>query len=128
MASEPIVIVLAEDDPIIHAMFTELLNDEGYAVAGAFTGSDAARLIQRLQPDLVITDIEMETRDAGLALLRQIRTDPTTARIAVIVCSANHVLEHQQAEQIRESATFLRKPFELARLLEAIRTLLASNA
>src|SRR6266498_3640074 len=86
MANEPFVIVVADDDPLLNALVCELLADEGYDVRCSFTGAEAMRIIQRIRPDLVITDMQMEVRDAGLQVLQSLRQTPATIAVAVIIC------------------------------------------
>lgn len=118
-------IVVAEDDPAINSLVSDLLRDEGYEVHSCVSGVEALQVIARVQPDLVIADVQMETRDAGLRLLAQLRADPATARIAVILCSADaFTVRRHTPELTRLSATVLPKPFGLDELVSTVRKVL----
>ncbi|MCA1669234.1 MAG: response regulator [Thermomicrobia bacterium] len=81
-------IVVVEDDLDISAMFAEVLTSEGYAVTLWRTGAGAFDFIQRINPALVVLDMQMETPDAGLKVVEALCAHPDTKEIPVIVCSA----------------------------------------
>jgi len=62
---QPAVIVLADDDPSINMIIRMMLEYEGYRVLSCITGTDAWQMAAQVRPDLVITDMHMEVRDAG---------------------------------------------------------------
>lgn len=126
MAKHYYTIVVAEDDAAIGSLVSEVLRDEGYEVHRSVSGAEALRLITRLQPDLVIADMQMETKDAGLGLLVQLRADPATRGIRVILCSADTFTLDRHHPQLTElTATTLPKPFDLDVLRRTVRELLA---
>jgi CheY-like chemotaxis protein len=128
MANEPFVIVVADDDPLLNALVCEVLADEGYDVRCSFTGAEAMRIIQRVRPDLVITDMQMEVRDAGLQVLQSLRQTPATISVAVIICSADReFLQAKFSEIARYHAEIIAKPFELGHLLATVQRLLATS-
>lgn len=125
MAKQHYVIVVADDDPLINALITTLLEDEGYHVLSCTTGADALQVTNRVRPDLVITDLHMEVKDAGLQLLAQLRAEPTTAGIGVIICSADYgVLHRGVGAPVDSRVDVIPKPFSLDHLLATIQQLL----
>ena len=127
MANEPFVIVVADDDPLLNELVCEVLAEAGYDVRCSFTGGEALRIIERVRPDLVIVDMQMEVRDAGLQVLQAVRRSPAMASIAVIICSADQEFLHaQHAELARYAAEIIPKPFELTYLLTTVQRLLAA--
>jgi CheY-like chemotaxis protein len=85
-------------------------------------------VITRVQPDLVIADLQMETQDAGLRLLARLRADPATAEIGLILCSADtRALEQRRAEVTKFAATVVPKPFELDELVSTVKQRLAGR-
>lgn len=125
MAKQHYVIIVADDDPAINELVSTLLEDEGYKVLSCTTGAEALQVAARVRPDLVLTDMQMETREAGLRLLERLRADPGTAGVAVIVCSADRDSLARRSEAIRQyGADMLAKPFLVDELLATIRRLL----
>lgn len=125
MAKQHYVIVVADDDPLINALITTFLEDEGYHVLSCATGMNALQVASRVRPDLVITDLHMEVKDAGLQLLAQLRADPTTAGIGVIICSADYRVLHRGEDKLADlRVDVVPKPFSLDHLLATIQQLL----
>src|SRR5262245_55773732 len=121
MVKTHVVIVVADDDPALNAVVCEMLTDEGYEVHGCFTGEEAVRIMQRLVPDLAIIDMQMEVRDAGLRVLQALRQNPMTARIGVIICSADDAFARAKGHEIAAyDAEIILKPFAIAHLLETV--------
>ena len=77
-------IVVAEDDKLISHSLCDALKAEGYEAAAAFDGEEAVEKIAEIMPDLVLLDIMMPKLD-GISVLRQIKANPSTARISVVV-------------------------------------------
>jgi CheY-like chemotaxis protein len=118
-------IVVAEDDQYINAILCELLEDAGYKVVGCFDGHEAYTVATRLQPDVVVTDMAMEVPDAGFRLVERLRQDPQTAKVGVIICSANSTeLERRRVQAAALDAHLIHKPFNLNHLLSTINQLL----
>lgn len=126
MSKQRYVIVVADDDPGINELLNILLTDAGYQVHCCFSGDEAARIIQRIQPDLAVVDMQMETRDAGLKLLQSLRQSPQTMRLSVVICSADAILlDATRADIIELGATILPKPFRVDDVLQTIESLIA---
>jgi len=87
----------------------------GFDVQVAHSATEALRVLKEVTPDVILLDIMMPEVD-GLMLLRLLRTDPTRARIPVIVISAR-VPELAQQEALSAGADrFLEKPFTAQQL------------
>jgi len=60
----PLRVVIAEDEALIRLDLKEMLEEEGYQVAGeAADGEKAVELASALKPDLVILDVKMPVLD-----------------------------------------------------------------
>jgi two-component system chemotaxis response regulator CheY len=107
--------VLIVDDALIMRMrIKEIALEAGWEVAGeAANGELGLALYRQLRPDLTTLDIVMPKMD-GVAVLRQIREEDTSARI-VMVSAVDQ--KGKLAECIRLGAIdFIVKPFDKARL------------
>lgn len=63
--------LVVDDDRLLRNLVTRLLLELGLpTVLEAASSSEAITLLQMHHPDLVLTDWAMETRDAGLAVVR----------------------------------------------------------
>jgi DNA-binding response OmpR family regulator len=119
------VIALFDGDWAWLDILDTVLTDEGYRTVLGNTGTDAYDLIQHSQPDLVILDTWLNTRDDGWALLQRIWSSSATASIPVVVCSSDRKSLPEDLPLLRERHyVVLEKPFALADLLAQITALL----
>ncbi len=99
------------------------LRKGGYQLSVGRNGREAVEMASRDKPDLVIMDVIMPELD-GLAALHELKTNPETAGIPVIMLTARgHVLTRQEAEASGASA-FLTKPFSPTQLYTETKRLL----
>jgi response regulator NasT len=118
-------VVIAEDEAIIRLDLKEILEAEGYDVAGATgRGDEAVALVRQHRPDIAILDIQMPGMD-GLAAAREISGD---GDVAVLILTA--FSQRDLVEQARDAGViaYLVKPFERADLIPAIEVALARFA
>ena len=86
-APEQTVVMVADDSKVVRVKTSRLLNAYRYQVLLAEDGLDAARQIEQSIPDLLVTDVDMPGL-GGLELVRQLRSDPRTASLPIIMVSA----------------------------------------
>ena len=113
-------VLIADDEVYIVDLLSILLEEEGFQVVRAYDGEQAWELAERLQPDLVISDVTMP-RVGGLELLRRFRSDGPLRDTPVILMSA--VARGIEGER----AAFLPKPFDLDRMLSLVETELTAD-
>jgi CheY-like chemotaxis protein len=88
-------------------------------------GTLALELVREHQPDLVLLDLHLPDLH-GRQVLRQLKCDPVTAGIPIVVLSAD-ATPAQFARLLSEGAAgYLTKPIDVASLLERVRTSLGS--
>jgi CheY-like chemotaxis protein len=112
----PLVLVV-EDGPYIGAMVRTALEDEGYRVQLHTTGRAGLAAARRDGPRAIILDLMLPDLD-GQEVLRALKEDPATRAIPVIVMSA--VAASLRADERRDVAAVVRKPFELDDLFRAL--------
>ena len=87
MYAEPTKILLADGETAIATQLEDMLQAQGYAVAGrAMNGSDAVQLAGELKPDLVLMDIVMDGDMDGISAAEQIRRDLGIPIIFLTTC------------------------------------------
>src|SRR6516225_9432907 len=85
--SQPLRIVVADDEPDMREYFLKILPRIGHKVVGAARdGKELVALCQEHHPDLVITDIKMPNMDGIDAAIRIYQEDA----LPVILVSAHH--------------------------------------
>lgn len=113
---------------MLHLM-RRVLEDEEYQVILLQEGKEAFSKAKTLLPDLLILDLRLGDI-SGQAILSQLRDDPVTAEIPVIVYTAA-VLEAEEVSKLVASDPYyyqavhvVPKPFELENLLKLVEQLL----
>ncbi len=117
MSKTPFRVVIAEDEALIRLDLKEMLEEDGYVVAGeAADGGTAVELATELRPDLVIMDVKMPGLD-GISAAERIAAE----RIApVVILTAFSQRELVQRASEAGAMAYLVKPFTRADLVPAI--------
>jgi CheY-like chemotaxis protein len=118
-------ILVVEDVPLGLAVLRMRLEAEGFEVITARDGVEALDQAREGHPDLMLLDL-MLPRLSGERVCQELRADPRTAALPIVVVSARV----QEAERLRAIAagadTFIAKPYDTARLMDEIRARLAA--
>src|SRR5882672_6977235 len=69
---------------LIRHSVCRFLEDRGFAVESATNGQDALEALQRIQPDLIITDMQMP-KMSGSEFINALKSNPATATIPVVI-------------------------------------------
>ncbi len=124
-ASSPKHILALNDAPELLALYTELLEEAGYRVSTQQHVSRDIAAIVALAPDLIILDYIWGTEDAGWLLLEQLKLEPSTAEISVVLCTgATEQLEPIKPMLDEMGVPVVHKPFDIDHLLKVIATAL----
>ena len=115
--------LVCDDAMFMRTMIGDILREAGLTVAGeAQTGAEAVRLYRDLRPDVVTMDIVMPDMD-GIEAVRAILSEDPQARI--LICSAMGQQALVTEAMAAGARDFVVKPFQPARVVEAVRRLLA---
>jgi len=80
-------ILIADDHPMIRTAIEALFRDTPYALAGiAATGAEALLQADRLQPDILLLDLEMPEL-TGMEVVRTLRASGKTPRIVILTAA-----------------------------------------
>ncbi len=109
-------ILVVEDDPDINKLLCRIVTDAGYDCRGAFSGSEAALLVEKYSYDLILLDLMLPglTGEEFITALRKGKTMP------VIVLSAKAGLEDRVNVLKLGADDFIPKPFDNAEVLARI--------
>ena len=113
------VIMVVDDSITVRKITTRLLEREGYRVVTAKDGLEALELLRETLPAVMLVDIEMPRMD-GFDLTRNVRGDPRTQEIPIIIISSRTADKHRNQAAALGVNAFLGKPFQEAELLEQI--------
>ncbi|MBK8096691.1 MAG: response regulator [Planctomycetes bacterium] len=112
-------ILIIDDEEDLAEAVALLLKARGFVTFKLFDPTRAVPAVTELLPDLVLLDYEMPEVD-GLQVIAQLRADPATAAIPVLLASAGRV----SMADIRKADGFLAKPFQEGLLYDMIDRLL----
>jgi len=114
-------IVVIDDNPMDSRLIRRLLQaKKPYRVFEANSAVEGLKLIKERSPDLVVSDLTMPEMD-GFALLEELKKDPHTANIPVIVVSAKDLTpEDKQRLADQTSSIWLKGAFSTRDLVEHV--------
>jgi signal transduction histidine kinase len=115
-------ILIADDQPDNLTLLSRYLSNEGYGYIKASDGLETLEKTRNELPDLVLLDINMPHKD-GFAVLEEIRSDPATKHIPVIILTAARLDPMEIQSGLNMGADdYVTKPFDRRELLARIRT------
>ncbi|HOX34315.1 MAG TPA: response regulator [Methanoregulaceae archaeon] len=112
-------IMIVDDSPYIVDGLAALLKRKEYRPVIAHDGDECLRELERLLPDLILLDIMMEPKD-GWETLEEIRSNPKTKEIPVLMFSAKKISPEEAGEHSMCIDDFVPKPINPGQLLDAI--------
>ena len=79
-------VMMADDSPEIRSYFSNIIShEEDMELAGtASSGVEAVQLARELRPDIILMDIQMETRVAGISASQQILTEFPGTKVIIL--------------------------------------------
>lgn len=110
-------ILCIDDDPDVIEILRKYLVPEGYSVTGALSGEEGMELAAKIKPALITLDIMMPRKD-GWQVLRELKQNPDTADIPVIIHS---IVENKPLAMSLGAVDVMTKPTEPKRLLSLVK-------
>jgi chemosensory pili system protein ChpA (sensor histidine kinase/response regulator) len=118
-AADAPVVMVVDDSITVRKVTSRLLEREGYRVLTARDGVDALEQLKKERPAVMLIDIEMPRMD-GFDLARNVRGDPRTMEIPIIVISSRTAPKHRSRAVELGVNAYLGKPYEESELLQRI--------
>ena len=111
-------VLIVDDDPSTRFVLRLILERDGHKVLEAGNGAAALDLIRSDPlPDIVMTDLMMPVM-TGIELIRQLRSEPRTAKVHIVVVSSN-----PEAARSLGVDAIVTKPFTAAKLADRVRAI-----
>ncbi len=118
-------ILIVDDEPEIGRILGLILRGAGFEAAVVDGGRAALAHLASSATDLVLLDVTMPEID-GFETLRRIREAPATARLPVLMLTANASAADRTRAQSLGADDFIAKPFDPADVVERVRARLGA--
>jgi DNA-binding response OmpR family regulator len=119
-------VLVVDDDEVIRQLIEVNLTLEGFEVVTAVDGQDCLDKAALVQPDVITLDVMMPRLD-GWVTATQLRNNPETAGIKVVLITARaQEDDRDRGEQIGVDA-YLTKPFDPAEMIRIVRALASAS-
>ena len=116
-------IILIEDEPDIVEVISYNLRREGFRVEAEVRGDEGINQVRKQSPDLVILDLMLPGID-GLSVCQQIKSDPLTQDIPIIIISAKGEESDVVIGLGLGADDYLAKPFSPRELVARVKAVL----
>ncbi|GMU95465.1 MULTISPECIES: response regulator [Ignavibacterium] len=116
-------IFYAEDSDSLIKLMSYKLQNEGYDITVFTNGEEVFERALKEKPDLVILDLMMPIKD-GLTVLKEIKSNPETESIPVIMLTTNAEEENILKALEMGADEYITKPFSTAVLLAKIKKII----
>lgn len=115
----PARVLIVDDEPEIGRILAVILRGAGFEVTAVDGGRAALEHLAASATDLVLLDVTMPELD-GFETLRRIREAPATARLPVLMLTANAGAADRARAESLGADDFIAKPFDPAEVVERI--------
>ena len=112
-------ILFIDDDPLTLETLKRSIELFGHQALLASSGEEAQALVIEQPPDLIMTDMNLPDTD-GLSLVKQLKENPLSADIPVVVLSASPEVDAGEISISAGAEEFLTKPVRLDKLQSVI--------
>ncbi|MFF9810767.1 response regulator transcription factor [Streptomyces coeruleorubidus] len=116
--------LVVDDDPDVRELVAIKLAKSGDQVRAVADGPAALRAVREAKVDVVLLDVVMPGM-SGLDVLRELRADPATVELRVILLTARTQEADVEAGFSAGADDYLTKPFTLRELTERVQAVLA---
>ena len=117
-------ILVVDDDVELVELITDVLERDGrFEVRSVNNGFDAGMMVKDYKPDLIVLDVMLPDIN-GKEVCQRVRSDKAMDSVQIICISG--MVEEDKVDGLRQAGAndFMRKPFEVDRLIERICQLL----
>ena len=122
------IVLVVEDSSAMRQLVSHALRKiEGTVVVEASDGANALEKLAEIQPDVIITDLNMPVMD-GMTLIEQVRKRENLAKTPIIVLTTEGGLTDQQKATELRVAAYVTKPIRQQELIDAVTRVVGASA
>jgi two-component system phosphate regulon response regulator PhoB len=112
-------VLIADDEPGIRRLIRMTLESDEYEIIEATNGDEALELARLHKPALVLLDVMMPRR-GGFEICRDLKADPATASITVVLLTARAQESDQDEGHEAGADDYIMKPFSPVALMRKV--------
>lgn len=83
----PTVALVVDDSMLMRYTICRFLEERGFTVESATNGAEALELLARVQPNVIVTDMQMPKMSGG-ELITELKRRPETAKVPIIIVAS----------------------------------------
>ncbi|MEK6684491.1 MAG: response regulator [Nitrospirota bacterium] len=117
-------ILIADDEGNLRFLLRKTLEGDGFYILEAVDGKQALALAQKHLPDLIVLDVVMPDL-YGSEVCERLRKQPKTARIPIIIITANANLYNEKQAKESGADYYMAKPFSPMKLRNLVHQILS---
>ena len=121
-AHDRVTALVVDDSLSARRTTAQLMKDAGYEVRTAIDGMEAAAILEKWTPSVMLVDMEMP-RMNGLELTSHVRGKPATAKLPIVMITSRSTEKHRQQAENAGVDVYLTKPYRDAALLDHVNRL-----
>ena len=123
------LVLICDDNEDTQKLLREVLERNGFVARAVSDGRQVLAVAEKERPGLILLDLKMPGLD-GYSVLEQLKRNPNTADIPVIVMTASISEDKMKRERALAlgAANFMTKPFSIPDLVEEVRRTLESRS
>ena len=121
------VLVVDDDEELVELICDQLARDGRFEVRSVNNGFGAGMMIKEFRPDVIILDVMLPDIN-GKEVCQRVRSDKAMDMVKIVCISG--MVEEDKVDDLKNAGAndFMRKPFEVDRLIERICQLLDIEA
>ena len=118
------IILIIEDDKFLRELIVQKLVAEGFNVHSAIDGEESFKILEKINPHLILLDLILPGMD-GFEILARLKKDPKTSSVPILVLS-----NLGQKEDIDKAASLgavdymIKANFTLGEIVEKVQKIL----
>ncbi len=113
-------VLIVEDDEDLRSALEMLLDDDGFEVACAEHGAVALRLLESIEPDVILLDLNMPRMD-GRQVLGEVKSDEDLRTIPIVVLTTSNADTDIVGSYTLQANAYVTKPIDLDDFNDVVR-------
>ena len=113
-------ILAVDDSRTMRDMISLALKDAGFTAHTAEDGIHGLEVLEGIEPDAIITDINMPRMD-GFGFIDAVKAEPRTNKIPILVLTTESADELKAKARAAGATGWIVKPFDPAKLVRALK-------